>query len=199
MSTPVGFGLDVVAILILVFVLYFPRHRRKDLVVSYLGVNIGVLAVAEALTSADVDAAGLGFGLFGVLSIIRLRSFELDQQEVAYYFVALALGVLGGVPVSPDWLAPTLMGALLVAILIGDHPRLFARYRVQLITLDQAIADEAELWHRLEQLLGGRVRGVAVRRLDLVEDTTVVEVRFQLPQPEASGVKRGVLNKGPTR
>jgi hypothetical protein len=199
MSTPVGFGLDVAAILILVFVLYFPRHRRKDLVVSYLGVNIGVLAVAEALTSADVNAIGLGFGLFGVLSIIRLRSFELDQQEVAYYFAALALGVLGGVPISPDWLAPALMGALLVAIFIGDHPRLFARYRVQIVTLDQAIPDEVQLIERLEQLLGGKVRGVAVRRLNLVEDTTVVEVRFQLPSSAAAAVERTVLNEGPAR
>jgi hypothetical protein len=182
MSTPLGFGLDVLAILILVFGLYFPRHRRRDLVVSYLGVNVGVLAVAEALTSADVNATGLGFGLFGVLSIIRLRSFELDQQEVAYYFVALSLGVLGGVPISPDWLAPALMAALLVAILVGDHPRLFAGYRVQTITLDEAIADEARLIARLEDLLGARVLGVAVRRLNLVDDTTVVEARFQVPR-----------------
>jgi len=183
MSTPTGFGLDVVAIVVLVFGLYFPRHRRKDLVVSYLGVNIGVLAVAEALTSANVDATGLGFGLFGVLSIIRLRSFELDQQEVAYYFVALALGVLGGVPITPDWLAPALMAALLVAIFVGDHPALYAGYRVQTITLDEAIADEARLVARLEELLGARVRGVSVRRLDLVDDTTVVEARFQRPRP----------------
>ena len=111
MSASVPFVLDLVAIAILTFVLYFPRHRRRDLVVSYLGVNIGVLAVAEAFTSTEVTA-GLGLGLFGVLSIIRLRSFELDQQEVAYYFVALALGVLGGVPITPDWLAPALMARL---------------------------------------------------------------------------------------
>ena len=199
MSSPLGFGLDVVAITILVFALYFPRHRRKDLVVSYLGVNIGVLAVAEALTSAEVNAAGLGFGLFGVLSIIRLRSFELDQQEVAYYFVALALGVLGGVPISPPWLAPALMVALLIAILIGDHPRLFASYRVQTVTLDEAILDEAALLRRLETLLGGKVRSVAIRRVDLVNDTTVVEVRFQLPGTVTSDVAERVLNQGPAR
>ena len=94
MPTSLPFALDLVAISILTFGLYFPRHRRRDLVVSYLAVNIGVLAVAEAFTSSDVTA-GLGLGLFGVLSIIRLRSSELDQQDVAYYFVALALGVLG--------------------------------------------------------------------------------------------------------
>lgn len=181
MSTPLGLGLDLLAILVLVFALYFPRHRRKDLVVSYLGVNIGVVAVATALNSADVNAAGLGFGLFGVLSIIRLRSFELDQQEVAYYFVALALGVLGGVPISPTWLAPALMAALLAAIFLGDHPLLFAGYRVLTITLDEAIPDEAPLVARLEELTGARVRGVSVRRLDLVNDTTLVDVKLQLP------------------
>jgi hypothetical protein len=182
-SSSATFALDVLAITVLTFGLYFPRHRRRDLVVSYLGVNIGVLAVAQALTSAEVTA-GLGFGLFGVLSIIRLRSFELDQQEVAYYFVSLALGVLGGVPVSPHWLSPALMGALLAAIFVGDHPKLFAGYRVQTITLDAAYTDEAALKRRLEQMLNARVHRVSVRSVDLVNDTTKVEVRFAaLDQP----------------
>jgi hypothetical protein len=182
--TAVPFALDIVAVSVLAFGLYFPRHRRKDLVVSYLGVNIGVLAVAEALTSANVGA-GLGLGLFGVLSIIRLRSFELDQQEVAYYFVALSLGVLGGIAITPDWLAPALMVAMLVAVYVGDHPRLFGRYRVQSVTLDAAYADERLLVARLEELLGGRVHRVTVRRIDLVNDTTSVEVRFEAPAPSA--------------
>lgn len=185
MSSSAVFVLDLLAIALLTFGLYFPRHRRRDLVVSYLGVNIGVLAVAQALTSADVTA-GLGLGLFGVLSIIRLRSFELDQQEVAYYFVSLALGVLGGVPISPHWLSPALMGALLVAIYVGDHPRLFTGYRVQSITLDAAYTDEAELVRRLEHMLGARVHRVTVRRVDLVNDTTNVEVRFEILDQDAA-------------
>ena len=182
MPTSAFFAFDLIAIGILTFGLYFPRHRRKDLVVSYLGVNIGVLAVAEALTSADVTA-GLGLGLFGVLSIIRLRSFELDQQEVAYYFVALALGVLGGVPVSPDWLVPALMAALLAAIFVGDHPRLFSRYRVASMTVDAAYTDETVLTDRLQQMLGARIHRLTVRRVDLVNDTTAVEVRYELERP----------------
>jgi hypothetical protein len=171
-------ALDLVAITILAFGLYFPRHRRRDLIVSYLGVNVGVLGVAQALTSADMTA-GLGLGLFGVLSIIRLRSFELDQQEVAYYFVSLAMGVLGGIPISPSWLAPGLMGAMLVAVYVGDHPRLFARYRTQQVELDVAYTDEAILVERLEQMLRARVYRVRVRRIDVVRDTTSVEVRYE--------------------
>ena len=44
-------ALDLGAILILRPGLYFPSHRGKDTLVAYLGTNIGVLAVAIALTS----------------------------------------------------------------------------------------------------------------------------------------------------
>ena len=189
------FALDLVAIAILTLGLYFPRHRRKDLIVSYLGVNIGVLAVAEALTTAEVSA-GLGLGLFGVLSIIRLRSFELDQQEVAYYFVSLALGLVAGVPLSNDWLAPALMAALLVATFAGDHPRLFARYRVQTVTLDTAYTEEPPLIERLEQMFGAKVHRIHVRKVDLVTDTTVVQVRYQLTESPGSAGDVPVANGG---
>lgn len=179
MNPTIPFVLDLVAVSILTFGLYLPRHRRRDLIVSYLAVNIGVLAVAEAFTSSDVTA-GLGLGLFGVLSIIRLRSSELDQPEVAYYFVALALGVLGGVPISPTWLAPALMAALLGALFLGDHGRLLARYRSQRMNLDRAFTDERELTAHLEQLLGAKVHRITVRRVDLVHDITDVDVRFEV-------------------
>jgi len=170
---------DLSAIAVLTFGLYFPRHRRKDMLVAYLGVNVGVLAVAAAFSSAAVGA-GVGLGLFGVLSIIRLRSNELDQQEVAYYFAALALGLLGGVLVDPVWLAPVLMSAIVLTLFVGDHPDLYGGYRVQVVTLDAAYTDERALTGRLEQLLAARVRRIKVRKVDLVDDTTTVEVRYEL-------------------
>ena len=113
-----------IAILIMVFCLYFPRHGRKDMIVALFGINVGVLGVSFTLADAAVSA-GLGLGLFGVLSIIRLRSNELGQQEIAYYFCALALGLIGGVNVD-SWISPALMGAILAILFIGDHPQLFS-------------------------------------------------------------------------
>lgn len=170
---------DIAAIAVLVFALYFPRYRRKDMVVAILSLNVGVMAVATALASAEVTA-GLGLGLFGVLSIIRLRSSEIDQEEVAYYFSALAMGLLAGFEVSPLWLSPVLMAAILGALYIGDHPRLFPGSRHQSVNLDAAFTDEALLIARLESLLGAQVLRVKVKKVDLVNDTTSVDVRFRL-------------------
>lgn len=164
----------------MVFGLYFPRHRRRDMVVAYLGMNVGILSVAIALTdTADTAGLGLGIGLFGVLSIIRLRSEPLDQEEIAYYFSALALGLLAGLPISPDWLPPVLMGAIIVALYVGDHPALLKGYATEEVRLDRAYADAVELRTRLEILLGAHIRRVKVRQLDMVRNTTTVEVRFR--------------------
>ena len=178
MSQLVLFAIDWLAVGLLVFGLYFPRHRRRDLVVAFLCVNIGVLAVSSVLSSTAI-AAGVGLGLFGVLSIIRLRSTELEQHEVAYYFSALALGLLAGLA-TPNWLTVGLMAMILLVIVIGDHPRLLRRYRHQVVVLDRAFPDETAMIAHLEQLLGARVHRVIVQRLDLVNDTTVVEARYQL-------------------
>jgi hypothetical protein len=174
---------DLVGILVLTLGVYFPRHRRRDLVTAFLAVNIGVLAVTVALSSSAAGI-GLGLGLFGVLSIIRLRSHELGQHEVAYYFVALALGLLGGLGTAVPELALGLMALIVVVMAVGDSKRVLSRYRQQTVVLDHAVTDEAKLIARLELLLGGRVHQVQVQRVDLVNDSTVVDVRYSIdPRP----------------
>lgn len=168
---------DLVAIVLLVFALYFPRHRRRDLIVAYLAINIGVMGVTYAMTNTDISL-GFGLGIFGVLSIIRLRSTEMDHAEIAYYFTAIALGLLGGFPALSPSISFTLMAVLLAIILIGDHPRLFSRARQQQLVLDRAYTDEAEARRVLESMLGATVHRVTVRRTDLVNDSMLVDVRY---------------------
>lgn len=185
------FAIDIVAVALLVFGLYFPRHRRRDLVAAYLGVNVGVLAVASSLSTSTIGA-GLGLGLFGVLSIIRLRSTQLDQHEVAYYFSALALGIIGPLGGSSPWLTIGLMVLILVVMFLGDHPRLFRTYRCQVMVLDSAITDHVTLVGQLERILGARVHRATVERVDLVNETTVVEVRYSHPAGAATRVGQRV-------
>ena len=171
---------DLVAVTALVFGLYFPRYRRKDMVVAILTLNVSVMGVATALASAEVTA-GLGLGLFGVLSIMRLRSSEIGQREVAYYFSALALGLIAGLPHTALALPVTLIGLILLVMFAADHPRLLSRSRAQLVRLDRAIMDERELHREAEARLGLPIQALDVKEVNLVNDTTLVEVRYTRP------------------
>ncbi|MGI5951426.1 MAG: DUF4956 domain-containing protein, partial [Brooklawnia sp.] len=160
------FVVDIIAAAVLVFAVYYRRHRRRDLVVAFLGINVVVLAVSAVLGATEI-AMGLGFGLFGVLSIIRLRSDEISQREVAYYFAALAMGLIAGL--SATLLVPTALIGLIVAVMwVADHPGLLSRSRHQTVRLDRAIADEDELRDELDLLLGATVTSLTVQHLDLV-------------------------------
>ncbi|WP_024285792.1 DUF4956 domain-containing protein [Cellulomonas sp. KRMCY2] len=171
---------DLVAITVLTYVSYFRKHRRRDMLLAYMGLNVGVLAVSTVLTGSAVGL-GLGLGLFGVLSIIRLRSSEISQEEVAYYFAALALGLIFGLAPEPRWLALVLGALIVVVVLVVDHAPIHARARRQIIVLDTVVTDEAELAAHLERLLGATVMVAIVQSTDLVRDSMVVDVRYQLP------------------
>lgn len=168
---------DLVAITCVVC-FYFRRHQRRDLMLSYAALNAGVLAVTTMLASGSVSA-GLGLGLFGILSIIRLRSDSITQAEIAYYFTALALGLVAGLRPDPVWVAP-LLSAVLVAVMYAvDHPQTLPTARRQVVTLDRAISDEGELREHLEERLNADIRHLIVSEINYVRDTTVVDVRFR--------------------
>lgn len=172
-------AVDIIAAAVLAFGIYFRRHRRRDLVVAFLGINIGVFAVTAVLVTAEV-ALVLGLGLFGVLSIIRLRSSEISQREVAYYFASLAIGLIGGLAAT-SFVIPTALIVLVLAVMwVADHPRLLHRHRQQVMRLDRAITDEHELKRELESRLGGQVTAFSVQQLDLINDSTLVDVRYRL-------------------
>lgn len=168
---------DLLALVVLV-ALFWHRSGRRELVVAYLTVNVGVLGVTLALANASIGA-GLGLGLFGVLSIIRLRSEELSQREIAYYFAALTLGLLGGLSIDPLGLGCALMATVVAAVAVGDHPRVAPPADTQEILLDRAHPDRTAMTAHVEQLLGREVLGLQVRRLDLANDTTLVQVRLR--------------------
>src|SRR5699024_4457679 len=179
----VALAADVFAISVVVYVLYFRRHFRRDLTLSFVALNVGVLAVTMLLTESDVGM-GLGLGLFGILSIIRLRSDAITQEEIAYYFVSLALGLVNGLHPGQPWLAPAMSGILILVMYAADHPKFASTTHRQTVTLDAAYPDEAQLRVALSMLLHARVLHMVVMDLDMVRDTTVVDVRFRVARKD---------------
>lgn len=183
-------AVDLVAVLVLALAVYYPRHRRADLVTAFVAVNVGVLSVTIVLSSSTATV-GLGLGLFGVLSIIRLRSDELGQHEIAYYFAALAIGLLGGLGSGDVVLSVVLMVGLVLVLAVADSRLLHSTGLRQTVVLDSAITDERQLVERLELLLDARVDRVTPLRVDLVNDTTTVEVHYaHAPRPAMPPAER---------
>ena len=177
-SFAIDLGVDLSAIFLLAYVLYFRRHRRADLLLAYVALNIGIFVAVSLLSTAKVDIA-LGFGLFAILSIIRLRSSAVTQQEVAYYFIALVLGLVNGLDLGDRRLAVLINVLLLLTMFVVDSRPLRERTRRMDVTLDTIHADDAALVEDLERRLGGRVMHHEVNDVDYVRNTMLVDVRYR--------------------
>lgn len=167
--------------------LYLVRHRNRELMISYAVINAGIFTVSVALVSAGSNASAMGMGLFGVLSIIRLRSTALSQREVGYYFVALSVGMIAGINISPAYIAFGLMATLVALIAILDSRSApISTEKTQDVTADRAISDEEELKAYLGARLGYTITAVKVTELDLVNDLTRATITYQ-PKDIAEG------------
>jgi Domain of unknown function (DUF4956) len=174
----IDLAIDVVAILVMAYVLYFRRHWRADLLLSYVTLNLGIFVVMSVLSLVKVDIA-VGFGLFAILSIIRLRSSAVTQQEVAYYFVALVMGLVNGMDVADRGLVLVLNVLLLLTMAVFDSKPLRERSRRIDVQLKKVYRDDAALVADLERELGGRVMYHEVTEVDLGRHHTTVDVRYR--------------------
>lgn len=184
-------AIDLTAVLVLAVVIYYRRHRRRDLVLAYVALNVGLFVVVSMLTTTSIDMA-LGFGLFAILSIIRLRSDAITQEEIAYYFVTLVMGLVNGLRLDDRWMTILLNTVLLVVMYGVDHRRLWARTQRRKLTLDTVIEDPAALVSDIERRVRGRVAHHVVQHVDYVLEVTVVDVRFVAdPVQESAAGPRG--------
>lgn len=178
----IGLGANILGMAVLVYLVYFRRHFRRDLALAYIALSMGIFAVTLLLSESEAGL-GLGLGLFGILSIIRLRSDTLTQEEVAYYFISLAIGLINGLHPGPAWVSPLITAFLVAVMYVADHPWVGANTERQTVTLDRAYPSEAERVAALEELLDAQILRTVVVELDMVRDLTIVDVRYKTNPP----------------
>jgi hypothetical protein len=169
-------GIDLVAIFVCVYAVFYRRHHRRDLVMAYACFNIGLFTVLEVISTQSVTL-GVGLGLFGILSIVRLRSEPFSNSEMGYFFVALVLGLLNGLGLD-DLLMTGILNAVVVAtVFVVDHPKLLTPVYRQRMVLDTVHRSAVELLEDLEDRLGVEIDDIRVIETDYVREITIVEVR----------------------
>lgn len=170
-------GIDVLSLLVLVGVLYRRRRSAPAMPLVFAALNIGLFA-ALATISAGSFKAGIGFGLFGLLSLVRLRSAAFTLKDVAFTFIALVLALVTGLEQRELLLVGFLSALLLMVVWIADDSRSEPSTRVMRLTLDHLVTDPDEVERELAHRIAAPIVGVVIDDVDFVRETTRVSVRY---------------------
>lgn len=180
-ATLVGLGIDVLSLFVLVGWLYRRRAAAPEMTMVFVTLNVGLLAALTAITAGHFPA-GVGFGLFGLLSLVRLRSAAFSVKDVAYTFSALVLALVNGLPERHLTLVVVLNVLVLAALWVVDDSKTRTPTRVLRMTLDRALVRPAEVRAEVAARLGHDPIAVVVEEVDFVRDTTVVAVRHEVEE-----------------
>jgi hypothetical protein len=194
-GTVARLGLDVLSMLLLIGWLYRRRLAAPEMTLVFTALNIGLFAAITAIGSGHFPT-GIGFGLFGLLSLVRLRSAAFTLKDVAYTFVALVLALVNGLPDRNLVLVVLLDLLLLVSFWVVDETRSRTpSTRLMRVTLDTAVTDPDTATAEVRRRVNVEPLSVVVEDVDLVRETTRVLVRHAVadtawawPEPEVSDV-----------
>lgn len=175
-------AIDLAAMLLLVFGLYYRRYRDKELVTAAALFNVFVFAVLSVLSSVEFGLAA-GFGLFAILALFTLRSEPIGKTEITYFFGSVAIAVI----CSIHGTTLAFVGAVVLIVLLGayliDHPRILRSVDGIKVTLDKidghALSDPTAMRAELSQRLGVEVMSYQITALDYITDMARINVYYR--------------------
>jgi hypothetical protein len=171
-------ALDLVTITVLTHLLFLKRHGGRDFRDTYVIVNVCVFSALTVIGTQKISA-GVAFGLFAILSIVRLRSEPYDNVELAYFFGALTLALVNGFEGSKLLVVAILDLLVLATVYVIDHRTLrTTTVRRRKIMLDSVETDVEALTSELSDRLGVEIVSVSINEIDYVHGTTCVVVRY---------------------
>lgn len=93
--------IDFVSIILLVGLIYYPKHKNKDFIFNFVLFNVVNFMICSLLGAVKIKI-GFAFGLFAMFSIIRYRTIAISIKDMGYFFVCVALGMINSLASTED-------------------------------------------------------------------------------------------------
>lgn len=178
------FGLNLATVFVLVAMVYYKRYHDKKGFVAFMLFNIFLFTVVFFLIRNDA-VVSLGFAIFGILSLIRLRSNTYTKIEITYYFLAMSIAVLNGMVVTehiPVMIAVNVL--LLGCVYVFDHPALFSHsHQTILYKLDSIppgiLHNPEQTKESLSTILSTTVTDYEIIEIDAIKDSVQLHITYQ--------------------
>ena len=179
-----AFIVNLIAIMIIVRWLYYPKCKRGEFFFTYILIAISTFMLIYVLGDVKLKA-GIALGLFAMFSIIRYRTEQIAIREMTYLFIIIALSAINGLTISELSLGEVIVinALFILAIIICESKLLISHYSYKVIKYDNIgliTPDKRnELIADLEKRTGLKVIKVEVGAIDFLKDAAIVKMYYK--------------------
>ena len=179
----IALGLNLITSIIIVRWIYYPKHRSKKYVFTFLAFNLIIFFVVSMMTTVEMSI-GVGFGLFAIFSVLRYRTNPIPIREMTYLFIIAALPVMNGSTAIADHWAKLLIANLSVILILSilENGWGFAFESSKTITYEKINLIKPEnhdqLLEDLEERTGLVIKRLEIGKINFLRDTATVRVYY---------------------
>lgn len=177
------FAIDLVVVYVLIRLIYYPIHKKKDFLFTYFLFNVLIFFLCGLLNSVKLST-GFGFGLFAIFSILRYRTEQISIKDMTYLLAVIAVAVVNALLSKKVSIAELVFtnGVILLTTYVLEHLWLTRHEAMRLVTYEKI---ELIQGHRRDELLadlgkrlGIKVSRIEVGKIDLLRDTAQLRVFY---------------------
>ena len=189
-------NLFLAAILVFALSWHYLRYARTYTNRADLAWVLPFIALTTVLIISVVKSSlALSLGLVGALSIVRFRTPIKEPEELAYLFMAIAIGLGMGA----DQRLPTIVAVLVIALLLMLRSGTVSRGTEHNLYLNLEVAqsrNEEDLLQLINDTLAAHVSSLDMRRLDVRDDTLQATYLIDCEDGKALSGLVSALRKG---
>lgn len=212
------YSINLILVIILVRFIYYPRHKNKDFLFTFILFNTVNFLICFLLSSLKLKI-GFAFGLFAIFSILRYRTVTVPIREMGYFFLCVTIGIinaLADVNTSLAQLIDLVAGSSSASFIQIDHGffiLLMADTMILLMVylLDRQLSLQHENWKEviyeridlikpearelmladLKKRTGLPVHRVEIMRIDFLRDIARIRAFYFSMENETSSLGTG--------
>ena len=183
-SLLIAFIINLIAIMIIVRWLYYPKCKRGEFFFTYILIAISTFMLIYVLGDVKLKA-GIALGLFAMFSIIRYRTEQIAIREMTYLFTIIAVSAINGLTISELSIGEVIIINILfiAVIVICESKLLISHYSYKVIKYDNINLitpdKREELIADLEKRTGLKVIKVEVGAIDFLKDAAIVKMYYK--------------------
>ena len=194
------FGLNALVLFVLIRLIYYPIHRKKDYLFTYFLFNTLIFFLCVLLNSVKLSI-GFAFGLFAIFGVLRYRTEQISIKDMTYLFAVITIAVINSLASKKVSIAELVFtdGMILVMTYALEHLWLTRHEAMKQILYERIElikpANRVQLYADLHERLGVTVSRVEIGKIDLLKDTAQLRV-FYFEDEQGHGTFAEVADDG---
>lgn len=177
------FVMDLLVLFVLIRVIYYGIHRKKDYLFTYFLFNILIFFLCVLLNNVKLST-GFAFGLFAIFSVLRYRTEQISIKDMTYLFAVIAVAVINALVSKKISIAELVFtdGMILLFTYALEHLWLTRHEAMRMLIYERIDlikpGNRAALYEDLQQRLGVKVSRIEIGKIDLLRDTAQLRVFY---------------------